>query len=62
MIEEQIFYPAFKARGNKDDDAKMYFEALDEHRAAGELVLPDQLGTEVRGEKAVYQGSVDCAG
>ncbi|MEO5831318.1 MAG: hemerythrin domain-containing protein [Rhodanobacter sp.] len=50
-IEEEIFYPAFKTSGNKSDDAKMYFEALEEHRAAGELVLPDLLGTDVDGEK-----------
>lgn len=49
-IEEEIFYPAFKAVGNKSDDAKMYFEALEEHRAAGDLVLPDLLETDVGGE------------
>ena len=43
-IEEEIFYPAFKQAGEKDD-AKMYFEALEEHRAAGDLVLPDLLET-----------------
>jgi hemerythrin superfamily protein len=51
MIEEEIFYPAFKAQGDKSDDAKMYFEALEEHRAAGELVLPDLLNTPVDSEK-----------
>jgi len=45
-IEEEIFYPAFKAAGEKSDDDKMYFEALEEHRAAGELVLPDLERTE----------------
>jgi hemerythrin-like domain-containing protein len=45
-IEEEIFYPAFKAAGEKSDDDKMYFEALEEHRAAGELVLPDLESTE----------------
>lgn len=40
-IEEEIFYPAFKSAALKSDDGKMYFEALEEHRAAGELVLPD---------------------
>jgi hypothetical protein len=30
----------------KSDDDKMYFEALEEHRAAGDLVLPDLLRTE----------------
>jgi hemerythrin-like domain-containing protein len=46
QIEEEIFYPAFKAAREKSDDDKMYFEALEEHRAAGELVLPDLEKTE----------------
>ena len=50
-IEEEIFYPAFKAKGDDSDDAAMYYEALEEHRAAGELVLPDLLGTAVDNEK-----------
>jgi hemerythrin superfamily protein len=50
-IEEEIFYPAFKAAGNKSDDAKMFFEAMEEHRAAGDLVLPDLLGTPTDSEK-----------
>ena len=50
-IEEEIFYPAFKAAGDKSDDAKMYFEALEEHRAAGDLVLPDLLKTDPTSEK-----------
>lgn len=41
QIEEEIFYPAFKAAAQKGDDDKMYFEAQEEHRAAGEMVLPD---------------------
>lgn len=44
-IEEEIFYPAFKAAGKKEEE-KMYFEALEEHRAAEDLVLPDLLGTD----------------
>lgn len=39
-IEEEIFYPAFKKAGNSEH-AKMYFEALEEHRAVEDLVLPD---------------------
>ncbi len=50
-IEEEIFYPAFKAAGDKADDGKMYFEALEEHRAAGELVLPDLLDTDVTSDQ-----------
>jgi hemerythrin superfamily protein len=49
-IEEEIFYPAFRQAGQKSDDDKMYFEALEEHRAAGDLVLPDLLGTDPSGE------------
>jgi hemerythrin-like domain-containing protein len=49
-IEEEIFYPAFKEAGRKSDDDKMYFEALEEHRAAGDLVLSDLLKTEVTSE------------
>ncbi len=43
-IEEEIFYPAFKEAGEKEE-AKMYYEALEEHRAAGDLVLPDLINT-----------------
>ena len=50
-IEEEIFYPAFKQAGEKSDDDKMYFEALEEHRAAGELVLPDLNGTNVTSDQ-----------
>lgn len=40
-LEEEIFYKAFKEAGERADDDKMYFEALEEHRAAGDMVLPD---------------------
>ncbi len=50
QIEEEIFYPAFKQAGQKDE-AKMYFEAMEEHRAAGDLVLPDLLNTDTGSEK-----------
>jgi len=50
-VEEEIFYPAFKQAGEKSDDDKMYFEALEEHRAAGELVLPDLEGTNVTSDQ-----------
>ena len=50
-IEEEIFYPAFKAAGKKIDDAVMFFEAMEEHRAAGDLVLPDLLRTDVTSDK-----------
>lgn len=44
-IEEEIFYPALKEAGDRGDDAKMYYEAREEHRAVGEMVLPDLLKT-----------------
>ena len=50
-IEEEIFYPAFKSAREKSDDDKMYFEALEDHRAAGDLVLPDLLGTDPASEQ-----------
>ena len=39
-IEEQIFYPAFRDAARKDDDGKLYFEALEEHHVV-DLVLPE---------------------
>lgn len=50
-IEEEIFYPEFKEAGKKGADSKMFFEAMEEHRAADDLVLPDLLATEVASEK-----------
>lgn len=49
-IEEEIFYPAFKEAGNSEH-AKTYFEALEEHRAVDELVMPDLKKTEPTSEK-----------
>ncbi|WP_206299972.1 hemerythrin domain-containing protein, partial [Pseudomonas viridiflava] len=43
-IEEEIFYPAYKKAGEKEQ-AKMYFEAIEEHRAVDALVLPHLKGT-----------------
>jgi hemerythrin superfamily protein len=50
-IEEEIFYPAFKKAGENSDDNKMFFEAMEEHRAAGDLVLPDLLKTGVTSDQ-----------
>lgn len=49
-IEEEIFYPAFKEAGSSEA-SKMYFEALEEHRAVDELVLPDLKKTSPTSEK-----------
>lgn len=44
-IEEEIFYPAFVAAGGSTHK-EMNFEALEEHRAVDELVLPDLKATD----------------
>ena len=49
-IEEEIFYPAFKAAGGKEH-AKLFHEAMEEHRAVEALVLPDLLKTETATEQ-----------
>ncbi|AXK73151.1 hemerythrin domain-containing protein [Lysobacter sp. TY2-98] len=51
QIEEEIFYPAFKDAVGEGKDEATVFEALEEHRAAGELVLPDLLATDVTSDK-----------
>jgi hemerythrin-like domain-containing protein len=48
-IEEEIFYPAFRAAGD-GDESKLFFEAKEEHRAVEELVLPDLEKTQVGSE------------
>jgi hemerythrin superfamily protein len=45
-IEEEIFYPAFKEAVGEGEDEALYFEAVEEHRAAGDLVLPDLQATD----------------
>lgn len=50
-IEEEIFYPAFRNARDDAENEKIYFEALEEHRAAGDLVLPDLQKTPVDSEK-----------
>lgn len=39
-LEENILYPAIKEAGGKEE-AKMYYEAKEEHRTVDSLVLPD---------------------
>lgn len=51
QIEEEIFYPAFRQACGDDEDDKLYFEALEEHRAVGGLVLPDLQNTPTSSEK-----------
>ena len=45
-VEEEIFYPAFKRVAGEGEKEVMYFEALEEHRAVGDLVLPDLMATD----------------
>jgi hemerythrin-like domain-containing protein len=45
-IEEEIFYPALRDAGEKEESVMVY-EAREEHRAVDELVLPDLEKTEV---------------
>lgn len=39
-VEQEIFYPALREAGGEDERA-MFYEAIEEHRAVAELVLPD---------------------
>ncbi|MGO4701172.1 hemerythrin domain-containing protein [Dyella sp. 2RAB6] len=56
-IEEEIFYPAFREAGDKAEE-KMYFEALEEHRAVEALVLPDLQKTDPSSEKFAGRAKV----
>jgi hemerythrin superfamily protein len=49
-LEEEIFYPAFKKAGGKEHD-RMFYEAMEEHRAVEKLVLPDLKKTPADSEK-----------
>jgi iron-sulfur cluster repair protein YtfE (RIC family) len=40
QLEEELFYPAFKEANGKEN-ARMFYEAVEEHRAVEEMVLPD---------------------
>jgi len=45
QIEEEIFYPAFKAAAQKEEDKEMFFEAAEEHHVV-ETVLPELVRTD----------------
>jgi hemerythrin superfamily protein len=49
-LEEEIFYPAFHAAVDKEDDAKLYYEALEEHHVV-DLVLPEMTDAEPGSEE-----------
>jgi hemerythrin-like domain-containing protein len=49
-IEEQIFYPAFRAAGGAIE-SRMFYEAIEAHRAVELLVLPDLKNTDAASER-----------
>ena len=51
VIEEEIFYPAFRDAARNAGDREMFFEAVEEHKAAGDLVLPHLQATEVTSDQ-----------
>jgi hemerythrin-like domain-containing protein len=48
-VEEEIFYPAFRDAATKKEQKKLYYEAVEEHRAVNEMVLPDLAETDTSG-------------
>lgn len=49
QIEEEIFYPAFKAAG-KSSEESMFYEATEEHKAVEQQVLPDLENSDLNSE------------
>ena len=49
-IEEEIFYPAFRDAARRKNDAKLYYEALEEHHVV-DLVMPEIKGTGVESDQ-----------
>lgn len=45
MVEEEIFYPAFKDASQQQSDRDMYYEAIEEHHVA-DMLLPELLTLE----------------
>ncbi|MGH7385146.1 MAG: hemerythrin domain-containing protein [Candidatus Rokuibacteriota bacterium] len=56
-IEEEIFYPAFREAARKKDDAKLYYEAVEEHHVV-DLVLPAIKGAEMNSEQFAAKAKV----
>jgi hemerythrin superfamily protein len=57
QIEEEIFYPAFKAAVRSKEDRELYFEALEEHHVV-DLVLPEVKETEETAEEFAAKAKV----
>jgi hemerythrin-like domain-containing protein len=56
-IEEEIFYPAFRDAARKKDDAKLYYEAVEEHHVV-DLVMPEIKGTDVESDQVPAKAKV----
>jgi hemerythrin superfamily protein len=56
-IEEEIFYPAFREAARKKDDAKLYYEAVEEHHVV-DMVLPEIKGTGVESDQFAAKAKV----
>lgn len=56
-IEEEVFYPAFRDAARKKDDAKLYYEAVEEHHVV-DLVLPEIKGADVASEEFAAKAKV----
>jgi iron-sulfur cluster repair protein YtfE (RIC family) len=57
QIEEQLFYPAFRDANGKENE-RMYYEALEEHRAVEQLLLPDLKRTDPTSPKFTGRAKV----
>lgn len=49
-IEEEMFYPAYKAAARKKDDREMFYEATEEHHVV-DMVLPELKATDPKSEQ-----------
>lgn len=49
-IEEQVFYPALRSAGGTDG-MRLFYEAVEEHRAVDQLILPDLKNTDPGNER-----------
>ncbi len=56
-IEEEIFYPAFREAARKKDDAKLYYEAVEEHHVV-DMVLPEIKGTGAESDQFAAKAKV----
>jgi len=56
-IEDEIFYPAYKAAVEKKEDRELFFEAKEEHHVV-KMVLPEILATDPSTEQFGAKASV----